>query len=326
MLRLWHDTSSIGFATENKRITSSFQRYLLDGYAATMIGAAGYNMLLQHYDSRQLSIHHYHIHVTKQTRLFSRSEANSIDLLLLNNGNVMAHVNNECSIQLLPQKILVLKLFFEQTMTIDIMPGKHELICISLHCNIGELLPELEPHFLHSLNKPLEIALAYWLRYQWIELVYTIGKDALTCNMALERVISMLRQLFFYHLAEESTSMPNSLYPGFKLTEIRKAYEAKRIMDTRLNETLRLKELVMFTQWNSQALKQVFAAIFKISPHRYLMRQRLNTAMHMVKYTQETVGQIALKCGFKQSHHFIRRFKETFGKTPGEMRRELWLK
>ena len=206
------------------------------------------------------------------------------------------------------------------------MPGKHELICISLHCNIGELLPELEPHFLHSLNKPLEIALAYWLRYQWIELVYTIGKDALTCNMALERVISMLRQLFFYHLAEESTSMPHSLYPGFKLTEIRKAYEAKRIMDTRHNETLRLKELVMFTQWNSQALKQVFAAIFTISPHRYLMRQRLNTAMHMVKYTQETVGQIALKCGFKQSHHFIRRFKETFGKTPGEMRRELWLK
>ena len=58
-----------------------------------------------------------------------------------------------------------------------------------------------------------------------------------------------------------------------------------------------------------------------ISPHRYLSRLRLETAMIEIATGKLPLAQIALNAGFSSQASFTRAFGRAMGVTPGEYRR-----
>ena len=86
----------------------------------------------------------------------------------------------------------------------------------------------------------------------------------------------------------------------------------------------------------SHSLKQVaahcglsrsyFEKAFKVSvgtpPHRWLVRQRIERAGEMLERTNDSIGGIALSCGFTDQSHFTRVFRTVVGSSPAAWRRE----
>jgi AraC-like DNA-binding protein len=69
-----------------------------------------------------------------------------------------------------------------------------------------------------------------------------------------------------------------------------------------------------------------FSASFKKTVGRsfsdYLTLIRINEAEKLLLSTEKSITDIALSCGFSSTSHFISRFKEKNGVTPGQLRKK----
>jgi AraC-like DNA-binding protein len=67
-----------------------------------------------------------------------------------------------------------------------------------------------------------------------------------------------------------------------------------------------------------------FASLFKqatgISPHQYVIQQRVERAKLMLSRTNLTIADIALKVGFSSQSHLTQQFKRVTGLTPKQVR------
>lgn len=57
-----------------------------------------------------------------------------------------------------------------------------------------------------------------------------------------------------------------------------------------------------------------------LSPLRYLNRLRLTRARHMLRYSNDSVTDIAYRCGFGDSNHFSTMFRREFNCSPTDVR------
>lgn len=62
---------------------------------------------------------------------------------------------------------------------------------------------------------------------------------------------------------------------------------------------------------------------FSCSPNVLIRNTRLKTARRLMCAGQYSVQEIAYQVGFSHVGYFIRRFEERFGKSPGELRKQL---
>ena len=66
-----------------------------------------------------------------------------------------------------------------------------------------------------------------------------------------------------------------------------------------------------------------FASLFKrttgISPHQYVIRQRVKRAKVMLTKTELTIADIALQVGFSSQSHLTQQFKRFTGMTPKQV-------
>jgi AraC family transcriptional regulator len=100
-------------------------------------------------------------------------------------------------------------------------------------------------------------------------------------------------------------------------------YLLRRILDyirSHLGENLRLSELAEnagMTQWHfCRAFKQSTG----MSPHQYVLRQRIEEAKRRLARPQADLSQIASELGFNNHSHFTSKFKRIVGCTPRQFR------
>jgi AraC family transcriptional regulator len=58
------------------------------------------------------------------------------------------------------------------------------------------------------------------------------------------------------------------------------------------------------------------------SPHRFVLRHRVERAKEMLRAADARVLDVAVACGFKTQQHFARVFRRMCGVSPTEYRRE----
>jgi AraC-like DNA-binding protein len=72
--------------------------------------------------------------------------------------------------------------------------------------------------------------------------------------------------------------------------------------------------------------RSYFEKAFKVSlgtpPHRWLVRQRIQRAGDLLERSNDSIGSIALICGFTDQSHLSRVFRASVGSTPAAWRRE----
>lgn len=62
-----------------------------------------------------------------------------------------------------------------------------------------------------------------------------------------------------------------------------------------------------------------FRKYFQTSPHKWMLKQRLNKAKELLSFERAKASQIYLDLGFKDLGHFSRAFKKEFGMSPSKV-------
>lgn len=68
-------------------------------------------------------------------------------------------------------------------------------------------------------------------------------------------------------------------------------------------------------------VRRLFRKHLRISPHQWLLRERLTKAQTLIADSGMSIAQVAHVCGFCDVYHFSREFKRSVGTAPGAWRK-----
>jgi AraC family transcriptional regulator len=83
-----------------------------------------------------------------------------------------------------------------------------------------------------------------------------------------------------------------------------------------LDHELGLNELATMTQLSQHHFCRAFKQATRLSPHQYLIQQRVERAKKLLHQGEMTIAEVAIACGFTHQSHLHRHFKRLTGETP----------
>ncbi len=93
---------------------------------------------------------------------------------------------------------------------------------------------------------------------------------------------------------------------------------AKDYMDANIDRKINVDEVARVAFMSPFHFKRTFKKFFKITPHNYHVRQRLEYSCRLIGRGHFTVRDICHRVGFEDVSSFIRLFRRQYGCTPGE--------
>jgi AraC-like DNA-binding protein len=79
-------------------------------------------------------------------------------------------------------------------------------------------------------------------------------------------------------------------------------------------------QLARLAHLSVRAFERKFVATFHLTPQKYLRKLRMRMASRALVYTNQSLADVALNCGFVDQSHFTREFRRHFGRTPRDYR------
>jgi AraC family transcriptional regulator, exoenzyme S synthesis regulatory protein ExsA len=94
----------------------------------------------------------------------------------------------------------------------------------------------------------------------------------------------------------------------------------RETMEKYFMHPLSLNEYARLCARSLSSFKADFFDTFQTSPGKWLMTKRLEHSRLLIETTDASVTEVAAKAGFKNTSHFVRIFKDTYGKPPLQYR------
>ncbi|MEM0982028.1 MAG: AraC family transcriptional regulator [Cyanobacteria bacterium P01_H01_bin.58] len=91
-------------------------------------------------------------------------------------------------------------------------------------------------------------------------------------------------------------------------------------IDAGLAGEIKLAKLAGLLNMSPFHFGRMFKQSMGISPHQYVIQQRLERAKHLLKHSDRTIIDIALECGFNSHSHLSKQFRKVMGVTPRTFR------
>ena len=101
----------------------------------------------------------------------------------------------------------------------------------------------------------------------------------------------------------------------------RKLRSIQDLIETRLNADLTLQELAAEIGYSRSHFLRMFRATTGMTPHRYVLRRRLERARQLLERVELSIAEVAFSCGFSSQAHLTVAFRKEFGTTPADYRR-----
>ena len=95
---------------------------------------------------------------------------------------------------------------------------------------------------------------------------------------------------------------------------------AIELMETHLEEVLGIDLLCEAAGVSRRQLERLFQRHFRLSPQRYYLDLRLQRARALLQYTDMSVVEISVACGFGAAAHFSRAYRAWAGRPPSAER------
>src|SRR5471030_514829 len=92
------------------------------------------------------------------------------------------------------------------------------------------------------------------------------------------------------------------------------------LMEENLEAPLNVTVIAKMTGTSVRQLERNFLTEMGVSPKEFYRTMRLRYARWLLLNTEKRITVIAYECGFADSAHFIRGFREVYGVTPGRLR------
>ena len=94
------------------------------------------------------------------------------------------------------------------------------------------------------------------------------------------------------------------------------------LMQQNIDNPLSVSELARRMGHSKRQLERHFRAALGASPQAAFLQIRLTFAHHLIETTDKSVAAIAVECGFCDSSHLSRMFRQRFNRTPHEIRKQ----
>ncbi|PSB16286.1 AraC family transcriptional regulator, partial [filamentous cyanobacterium CCP2] len=105
---------------------------------------------------------------------------------------------------------------------------------------------------------------------------------------------------------------------GLSKQKLRQAIE---YIQANLGEDLSLSDIANELGMSQYYFCHLFKRSTGMSPHQFLIRQRVEQAKQLLKQSERTVTSIALDCGFANQSHFAKYFRQCTGLNPSQFRK-----
>ncbi|MDV2997503.1 MAG: Exoenzyme S synthesis regulatory protein ExsA [Chroococcidiopsis sp. SAG 2025] len=132
--------------------------------------------------------------------------------------------------------------------------------------------------------------------------------------------VESLTQVLVIHLLRHySIFAPTITSQNRNLTHTQ-LQQAIDYIQTHLNRDLSLAELASVICISPTYFASLFKQAMGISPHQYVIQQRVERAKLMLLKTDLAIAEIALQVGFSSQSHLTQQFKRVTGLTPKQVR------
>jgi AraC family transcriptional regulator len=116
-----------------------------------------------------------------------------------------------------------------------------------------------------------------------------------------------------------TTTTPTTKFKHKGLTRT----QLQQVLDyiqTHLDRDLSLTELAETLNLSPTYFATAFKQAIEVSPHQYVIQQRVERAKLMLSKTDLAISDIALQVGFSSQSHLNQQFKRLTGMTPKQVR------
>jgi AraC family transcriptional regulator len=100
-----------------------------------------------------------------------------------------------------------------------------------------------------------------------------------------------------------------------------KLRQAINYIQANLDEDLSLSEIATELGMSQYYFCRLFKRSTGVSPHQYLIQQRVEKAKHLLKQSEQTITSVAMECGFANQSHFAKCFHQCTGLNPRGFRK-----
>jgi AraC-like DNA-binding protein len=99
-------------------------------------------------------------------------------------------------------------------------------------------------------------------------------------------------------------------------------YQMSRVMEDNFGYNLKLEDYALLCHMSLSTFKKAFKQYFNTTPAAWLLQRKLDLARHKVMTSGLNINQISFECGFEDTSHFIRVFKQKNNLTPLQFRQK----
>jgi AraC family transcriptional regulator len=99
-------------------------------------------------------------------------------------------------------------------------------------------------------------------------------------------------------------------------------HRVRAYIDSNLHRTIHIRDLSAVVGRSPAHFSRKFKLAVGEPPHAYVVRRRLERACHLMMTGAASLSEIALNVGFSDQAHLCRLFRQAFGQSPANWRRE----
>jgi AraC-like DNA-binding protein len=96
----------------------------------------------------------------------------------------------------------------------------------------------------------------------------------------------------------------------------------RNFIDKNLHRPIHTQDLSAVARRSPAHFSRSFKLTFGEPPHAYVVKRRLEKACHLMITSPASLSEIALNVGFSDQAHLCRLFRQAFGQSPANWRRE----
>ena len=147
-------------------------------------------------------------------------------------------------------------------------------------------------------------------------LLAELRSDGMMGKLYVESLTQALAIHLLRHYSASASTIP---IENRCLTHVQ-LQQAIDYIHTYLNQDLSLAELASVINISPNYFARLFKRAMGISPHQYVIQQRVERAKVMLLTTDLPIAVIALQVGFSSQSHLTQHFKRVIGMTPKQVR------
>jgi AraC family transcriptional regulator len=99
-------------------------------------------------------------------------------------------------------------------------------------------------------------------------------------------------------------------------------HRVRAYIDSNLHRTIHIRDLSAVVGRSPAHFSRKFKLAVGEPPHAYVVRRRLERACHLMMTGAASLSEIAFSVGFSDQAHLCRLFRQAFGQSPANWRRE----